>query len=270
MKILKIAISLVSFSVLMNSSFAADRVVAKYNGKEIYKSEIEMALKAVMNGALPNNKKDLDDLDKNVRDQVVMQFVSQRVLADHANSSSVSRSDVYRQQLKLAKEQVEAQMFLNHYAKRLVTKSALKSEYNNIVKALKNNDERSVSHILVSSEAVCQDLYNKIKSKQISFEQAAKENSLDGTKSKGGLIGLISRGQTVPEFESKAYSMNKGQVSEPVKSQFGWHLIRINEIKPRKVPTFDQAKQEIENIVISKIQQKQQQEILKKADVKIL
>lgn len=270
MKILKIAIALVSFSILMNSSFASDRVIAKYNGKTIYKSEVEMALKSVMNGSLPNNKKDLDDLDKNVRDQVVKQFVGQRVLADHANQSSMSKSDVYRQQLKIAKEQVEAQLFLNHYAKRLITKTAMKSEYHNIVKALKSNDERNVSHILVSSEAVCQDLYNKIRSKQVTFEKAAQENSLDSSKANGGTIGFISRGQTVPEFESKAYSLKKGDISEPVKSQFGWHIIKVTEIKPRKIPTFDQAKQEIENIVMSKIQQKQQQEIIKKADIEIL
>lgn len=270
MKILKIAISLVSFSVLMNSSFAADRVIAKYNGKEVYKSEIEMALKAIMNGSLPNDKNDLDDLDKNVRDQIVKQFVGQRALADYANKSSMSKSDSYRQQLQLAKEQVEAQVFLNNYAKRLLTKAALKSEYNNIVKALKGNDERSVSHILVSSESVCQDIYNKIQSKQISFEKAAKEHSLDSSKKSSGKIGFISRGQTVPEFESQVYSLKKGEISKPVKTQFGWHLIRVNAIKPRKIPTFDQAKQEVENIVISKIQQKHQQEIIKKADIEVL
>jgi peptidyl-prolyl cis-trans isomerase C len=270
MKILKIAIALVSFSILMNPSFAEDRVIAKYNGKTVYKSEVELAIKSVMNGSLPNNKKDLDDLDKTVREQVVQQYVTQRVLADYANQSSMSKSDVYRQQLKIAKEQVEAQLFLNHFAKRLITKSALKSEYNNVVKALKGNDERNVSHILVSSEAVGQDLYNKIRSKQITFDQAAKENSLDGSKSNGGVIGLISRGQTVPEFESRAYSLKKGEISEPVKSQFGWHIIKVTEIKPRKIPTFDQAKKEIENIVMSKIQQKQQQKIIHKAAIEIL
>ncbi|MCH9753675.1 MAG: peptidylprolyl isomerase [Alphaproteobacteria bacterium] len=269
MKKMKIAIILASFSLMMGNALAEDRVVAKFNGKAIYKSEVENNLRSMFNGALPDNKKDLDDLDKNFKQRVVMEYVNREVLADKAMHSNIKKSDLYQKQLKAAQNHIAVGLYLDHYAKRRVKDSAVRSEYNNYVKALKNNDELRVSHILVNNESIAHDLYNKIKSGQITFESAAKENSLDNSKVQGGEIGLISRGQTVPEFEEKAYSLKKGEISEPVKTQFGWHIVKVSDIKKRKIPSFEEAKQSVEQSVLMKIKQKYISDLMKESKVEI-
>jgi len=270
MKKMKIAMILASFSLIINGSFAADRVVAKYNGKEVKKSEVETSLRSILNGSLPNNKKDLDDLEKDFRDRVIMEYVSREILEDNAKNSSVQKSDLYKKQLKMVQEQIAVNLFLDHYAKRQMKDSDIKSEYNNYVKALKDNNELKVSHILVKSDSVAKELHNKIKSGQITFEQAAKENSVDNSKAQGGEIGYISRGQTVPEFEKKAYSLKKDEVSEPVKTQFGWHVLKVTDIQKRHIPTFDEAKKSLEQSVLMKIKQQYIEKLMKESKVEIL
>jgi peptidyl-prolyl cis-trans isomerase C len=269
MRTFKIVVILASASMIIGSALAGDRVVAKYNGKEILKSEVENSIKSVMNGALPNNKKDLDDLDKGLRDRIVLEYVSQKVLGDKAQSSDIQKSDLYKKQLKMVQDQIAVNLFLDHYAKRHLTDASIKSEYNNYTKSLKENDELKVSHILVQSQDNADDLYKKIKNGSLSFEDAAK-NSLDGTKDKGGDIGYISRGQTVPEFEEKAYSLKKGQVSEPVKTQFGWHIIKVTDIKKRALPKFDDVKNMAEQAALGKIKQKYITDTMQDSGVEIL
>jgi len=269
MRTFKVAMILASASMIMGSVLAGDRVVAKYNGKEILKSEVEASLKSIMNGVLPNNKKDLDDLEKELRDRIVLEFVSQKVLGDKAQSSDIQKSDLYKKQLKMVQDQIAVNLFLDHYAKRHLTDASVKSEYNNYTKALKENDELKVSHILVQSQNNADDLYKKIKSGALSFEEAAK-NSLDGTKDKGGDIGYISRGQTVPEFEEKAYSLKKGQISEPVKTQFGWHILKVTDIRKRSVPKFDEVKTMAEQSALTKIKQKYVQDTMQDSGIEIL
>lgn len=269
MKKIKIAIILASFSLVMNASLAGDRVIAKFQGKSVYKSEIENNLRSMFNGSLPGNKKDFDDLDKNLKQRVIMEYVNHAILEDKAMNSSIQKSDVYKTQLKLAQNQIAIGLYLDHYAKRRISDSAVKSEYNNYVKNLKDNDELKVSHILVKDESVAHDLYNKIRSKQITFESAAKNNSLDNSKAQGGEIGYISRGQTVAEFENKAYSLKKGEISEPVKTQFGWHILKVSDIKKRKIPSFKEAKNTAEQSLMMKIKQQYISDLMKESKVEI-
>jgi len=270
MKKMKVAIILASCSLLMNGAFAADRVVAKYDGKEVKKSQVEASLRSVLNGSLPNNKKDFDDLDKELKDRVIVEYVNREILAENAKKSDIEKSDLYKQQLQMVQEQIAVNIFLDHYAKRHMQNADIKAEYNNYVKALKDNDELKVSHILVKSEAVANELYGKIKSGKITFEQAAKENSLDNSKAQGGEIGYISRGQTVPEFENKAYSLKKGEVSAPVNTQFGWHLVKVTDIKKRTIPTFEESKKNVEQAVLMKIKQEYVTKLMKESKVEIL
>ena len=160
-----------------------------------------------------NNKKDLDNFDPQERNRIVARYVNHKILLDEASRSKIQDSDVYKKQLQLAKDGMSVNLFLNHYAKRQLTDSKLKAEYNNFVKALKDNDQLNVSHILVKSETEAVDILKKIKSGEMSFENAAKKYSLEGNaKESGGQIGLISKGMTVPEFEKAVYSLKKNNI----------------------------------------------------------
>ena len=108
-------------------------------------------------------------------------------------------------------------------------------------------EEVSASHILVDDEKACQEIYNKIKNNEMDFATAAKEHSSCPSKEQGGSLGSFSRGRMVPEFEEAAFNMEIGEISEPVKTQFGYHIIKLDEKTPAQEVKLDQVKQTIAN-----------------------
>lgn len=103
---------------------------------------------------------------------------------------------------------------------------------------------RTASHILVKTKAEADRLYAEATPQN--FAELAKQNSIDtGTKAQGGSLGQIQKGQLVPEFEKVAFALPEGKVSKPVKTQFGWHLILVNDITPGRTIPFSEARQQI-------------------------
>jgi peptidyl-prolyl cis-trans isomerase C len=131
--------------------------------------------------------------------------------------------------------------------KASVSEDEAKKIYNARVADLKPEIEFAARHILVDSEAKAKELRAKIVAGG-DFAQLAKENSSDtGSKEQGGLLGYFGVGQMVPEFEGAVAKMQKGEVSEPVKTNFGWHIIKLEDRRTKAPPTFDQVKATILN-----------------------
>jgi peptidyl-prolyl cis-trans isomerase C len=107
-------------------------------------------------------------------------------------------------------------------------------------------ENASAKHILVESEDQAKEILSQIKAGDVSFEDAAKQHSTCPSNEAGGDLGTFSRGQMVPEFEEVVFSMNKGEVSEPVKTQFGYHLIKLDDVQPGGESTFEEVEGEIE------------------------
>lgn len=111
------------------------------------------------------------------------------------------------------------------------------------------------SHILVDNEEKAKVLLVNIKNGKVSFEDAAKANSSCPSKEKGGALGSFTRGQMVPEFENAAFSMNVGEISEPVKTQFGYHIIKVtNKTEAKEIP-YEEIKPRLEQKVLADKQQ---------------
>ena len=130
-----------------------------------------------------------------------------------------------------------------------------------------NEQEVSARHILVENEDEAKKIAADLK-KGGDFAAIAKEKSKDpGSKDQGGDLGFFSKDQMVPEFAEAAFKLDKGQISDPVKSQFGWHVIRVDDKRAKQPPTFDQVKDQIESFV----QRKAQADLIQKlrADAKI-
>ena len=111
------------------------------------------------------------------------------------------------------------------------------------------------SHILVDDEDKAKAILADIKSGKASFEDAAKENSSCPSKEKGGALGNFTRGQMVPEFENAAFAMNAGDISEPVKTQFGYHIIKVtNKTEAKEIP-YEEIKPQLERKLLTDKQQ---------------
>ena len=115
---------------------------------------------------------------------------------------------------------------------------------------MKPEEEVKARHILVETEPEARDIKEKL-ARGADFAELAKEFSKDpGTKDNGGLLGFFSRGQMVPQFEEAAFSAALNEVSEPVQSRFGWHLILVEEKRQKPLPNFDEVKERILNGMI--------------------
>ncbi|PEY30836.1 peptidylprolyl isomerase [Bacillus cereus] len=166
---------------------------------------------------------------------------------------------------KSFKESVRAELAMTKAIESTITEKELKENYKPEIKA---------SHILVKDEATAKKVKEELGQGK-SFEELAKQYSEDtGSKEKGGDLGYFGPGKMVKEFEEAAYKMKKDEVSEPVKSQFGYHIIKVTDIKAQE-KSFDESKADIKKELVAKKMQdgefmaKLQEKELKKADVKV-
>lgn len=110
-------------------------------------------------------------------------------------------------------------------------------------------DEVTASHILVKEEALAKDILGKLKNGE-KFEDLAKQYGTDGTKDSGGSLGTFGRGEMVSEFEEAAFALKAGEISEPVKTEFGYHIIKVTD-KNQGTKTYDEVKDSIISNLVS-------------------
>src|SRR5947209_450163 len=133
------------------------------------------------------------------------------------------------------------------------TDDAMKKVYEQASKEITGEQEVHARHILVETEDEAKAVEEELK-KGADFAELAKKKSKDPGASDGGDLGFFTKEQMVPEFSAVAFALEPGKVSDPVKSQFGWHVIKVEEKRSRKAPEFDQVKGQIETYVTRKAQ----------------
>src|SRR5690606_15070132 len=131
-----------------------------------------------------------------------------------------------------------------------------KGIYDDKVQMIPKEDEVNARHILVDSEEKAKEVFEKIGQGE-AFAKLAEAYSNDpGSKADGGNLGYFTKGQMVKEFEDAAFALKKGEVSKPIKSKFGWHIIKVEDRRMKPPPSFDEVKSQI---IHSVVQQKSQQ-----------
>jgi len=129
----------------------------------------------------------------------------------------------------------------------------MKKVYEEASKQITGEQEVRARHILVETEDEAKAVKAEL-DKGADFAELAKKKSKDPGASDGGDLGFFTKEQMVPEFSAVAFALEPGKISDPVKSQFGWHIIKVEEKRNRKAPEFDQVKAQIETYVTRKAQ----------------
>jgi peptidyl-prolyl cis-trans isomerase C len=143
---------------------------------------------------------------------------------------------------------------LQQEGKAALTPDAMKKVYDEAVKQMGNEQEVRARHILVPTEDEAKAVLAEVK-KGTDFAELARQKSKDpGAAAEGGDLGYFGKEQMVPEFAEVAFKLDKGQVSDPVKTQFGWHIIKVEDKRTKPVPEFDKVKDQIETYVTRKAQ----------------
>jgi len=227
-------IALASPVLAQDKPYDASTVVATVNGTTITLGHL-----IAMRDRLPQQYQQLPDdvLMKGLVDQLV----DQELLAELKSPSPDKDPLQVKVVVDNERRGTLAGMAANAAVVNAVDDAKVKAAYDKQVADFKPQPEWNASHILVDSEDKAKALKAQIDG-GAAFADVAKANSSDGSAANGGDLGWFSAGQMVPEFEATVKDMRKGQVAGPVKTQFGWHLILLNDTRETAPPTLDQAK----------------------------
>ncbi len=244
---------------------AKDYTVLKVGGSDIKNSEVIDTWKGLFpNGQAP----DFNSFDENIRQNVLRGIVSERLIYNEAVKAGYDKDAEVKKRLEQLQKQVVMQAFMENKAKDLVTDDQLRAAYAEKVAAAKGQEEVRARHILVASEDEAKKIAADVK-KGGDFEKIAKDKSTDkGSGANGGELGWFTKDRMVPEFADAAFKLKKGDISAPVKTEFGWHIIKVEDRRPVQVASFDDMKESLKGELANKSVQTYVEGLLKKSDIK--
>jgi peptidyl-prolyl cis-trans isomerase C len=239
-------LAMVLFGGLPVRAQEANPVLAKVNGSEIRQSDVALAEEE-----LGPSLAQMDPATK--KDNVLSFLIDMKIVAKAAEDKKVENSDEFKKRLAFTRNRLLMDTLLANEGKAATTDDAMKKVYEEASKQIVGEQEVHARHILVETEDEAKGLEDELK-KGADFAELAKKKSKDPGASDGGDLGFFTREQMVPEFSTVAFTLEPGKISDPVKSQFGWHVIKVEEKRNRKAPEFDQVKSQIETYVTRKAQ----------------
>jgi peptidyl-prolyl cis-trans isomerase C len=224
----------------------ANPVLAKVNGAEIRQSDVALAEEE-----LGPSLAQMDPATK--KDNVLSFLIDMKIVSKAAEDKKVENSEEFKKRLAFTRNRLLMDTLLATEGKAATTDDAMKKVYQDASKQISGEQEVHARHILVESEDEAKAIEDELK-KGADFAELAKKKSKDPGASDGGDLGFFTKDQMVPEFSNVAFTLEPGKISDPVKSQFGWHIIKVEEKRSRKAPEFDQVKSQIETYVTRKAQ----------------
>jgi len=228
-----------AFGLTLLSSAAFAQNAAIVNGKPIPKSQLD---KLVQKSKQPDNPQ--------VREQAREMLVTRELIIQEANNRGVTQKESVKEQLEQSKMGILiAAVFEDYVEKEGVADADLKAAYEQ-VKGQFSGKEYHVEHILVEKESDAKAIIAQLKAGG-NFAQIAKEKSKDpGSAPNGGDLGWVSDKALVPEFSKAMVQLKKGQVTDkPVKTQYGWHIIKVDDIRDVTPPSMEEMKDQLKQMI---------------------
>jgi len=240
----------------------SDPLVARVNGVDIHQSDLALAedeVGASMPQMAPDQK----------REYLITYLTDVVILAQAADKQKLGDRDDVKHRLAFERNKVLMETLLQDTGKAALTDDAMHKVYDEAVKQMPPEEEVHARHILVPTEAEAKEIEDELK-KGADFATLAKEKSKDPGAADGGDLGYFTKDQMVPEFSEAAFKLEKGQISDPVHTQFGWHIIKVEDKRTKPTPTFDQVRGQIENFVAHKAQAELVENLRKSATIERL
>jgi peptidyl-prolyl cis-trans isomerase C len=233
-------------SAMADPAAPAAKVLATVNGKNITEEDLKLAMED-LGSSLPQQ------LHGKARETYLLDYlIDGQLVVQKATADKLDKTPDFTEKLGYLRDKALMEVLLGDVAKAATTDEALHKTYDEAAAAQKPETEVHARHILVATEADAQAALKRVKAGE-DFAIVAKEVSKD-PGSEGGDLGWFTKDRMVPEFADAAFKLEPGQVSDPVKSQFGWHIIKLEEKRQKSFPPFDEVKDQLVRYVIQKAQ----------------
>ena len=225
-----------------NAIEVGNPVVAKVNGVDVTRSEV---LEFITSLPEPYRQRPLQELFPFARDQVL----NNKLVAEKAKSANLDGDAEVQKMLETAKEQIVRNVYVDREVTAKVTDEELQKAYNELKAEVAKIEEVRARHILVDTEEKAKEVITKLEG-GAKFEDLVQEYSSGPSKENGGEVGFFSKADMVPEFAEAAFALGAGQYTkQPVKTQFGYHVIETEEKRNRPEPKFEDVKPQLEAVV---------------------
>lgn len=237
--------------------------VATVNGQAITQQQFD----DFMNLLIEQGAKDSPEL----REQVKQEMTIRLIATQEAEQLGLDKKPEVAQELELARQGILVRALLSDYIQNNpLSDSEINAEYERLKASEADQKEYKVKHILLESEDEAKKLLADLKAKKISFENAAKEKSIDsGSGAQGGDLGWAPNTLYVAEFADAVANQNKGELSaSPVQSQFGWHIIQVDDVRDISFPELDEVKPQLEELLRQQQLTEFQNSLMEKATIK--
>jgi peptidyl-prolyl cis-trans isomerase C len=234
-----------------------DQVLAKVNGIEIRQSDLN---------AVEEEAGQIPPMSEGAKRDYLVAFLTDMILVSKAaDEQKLGDTPEYQRKLDFARKKLLMSALLGKVGSAAVTDDVMKKVYDDAVKQMPAEEEVHARHILIRADAgdekASKAAEDKIKTviarlnKGEDFAKVAGEVTEDPSgKANGGDLGYFGKEQMVPEFADAAFGLDKGKVSQPVKTQFGWHVLKVEDKRTKPAPSFDEVKPQVEQFVTRKAQ----------------
>ncbi len=215
-----------------------DQVVATVDGEKVFLIEVKEAQKT-----LPEQYQKVPF--EMIYPALVDSIVDTKLASNNARRRNLDQNPEFKKRLRRIEDQLLQRVVLTQEMEAGITDEALEKRYTALVKSFADKEEVRARHILVKTEKEAKDIIEKLKG-DADFAALAKEKSTGPSGSGGGDLGFFAKGQMVPEFDKVVFDLKPGELyGDPVKTQFGWHVIKVEERRKKKAPPYEEAKEQL-------------------------
>jgi parvulin-like peptidyl-prolyl isomerase len=244
----KTILSLVAVMAITTTVFAeTNKVYATVNGMDVTQKDVAALLQGQNVG--------FESLQKEQQRQILDNLIEQKLLADMAYKSNISKTAEYKEELERLQKSLAFQMWLRDFSQNVkIDEKEVKKFYDENKAKFKTPDQLKASHILVKTEAEAKDIIKTLstaKNIKDEFTKLAKEKSVGPSGANGGELGWFTKEKMVPEFSSAAQKLSKGAITKtPVKTNYGYHVIYLDDKKASAMLEYDKVKDRLKQDLI--------------------
>ncbi|MDQ8032461.1 MAG: peptidylprolyl isomerase [Bordetella sp.] len=257
---MKRIVMLAAACVIAVPAFAQN--VATVNGKAISQKNLDEFVKLLVSQGATDSPQ--------LREQVKQEMINRQVFVQAAEKQGIAKQADVQTEIELARQGILVRALMADYlAKHPVTDAQVQGEYDKVKKEQSGKMEYKVRHILVEDEKAANDLLSQLKGNKGKFDELAKKNSKDpGSAERGGDLGWAPPTNYVAPFAEAVTKLKKGELADkPVQTQFGWHIIQVEDTRPVEFPPMDQVRPQIEEMLRQQTLANFQKDLREKAKV---
>jgi peptidyl-prolyl cis-trans isomerase C len=243
---------------------ASDPVMARVDGKDIRGSDVMTLIRR-----LPAQTREVP-MEKLVP-AMIDTLINTHLIEEAAEKEHLQNDPEVQRRLAVAENEIVRQVYIERLVSKDLTDAKLRAAYDVFIKSMPPREEVDARHILVKTEAEAKQIVAQLE-RGADFGKLAKEKSIDPAgKDSGGDLGWFTKDQMVPEFANAAFALKKGQFTKvPVKTRFGWHIIKLVDRRAAPPPTFDDVKRQLAQRVQGEVIGEKVKELRTHAKIEIM